>query len=301
MDNIEVTVLIAEYNTEWDKLKKSVSSAIKQKDVRFEIIVCDDGSRENWFNELLELFKESGFSEYRLLTSESNPGTIKNVLKAKDYARGKYIWPFGAGDYIHDENVLRRWVDCCNENSALVSFGDLVYYRSENGSDVPAKVKPTPKCLKLFAGRKQSRNRQLYDYLLCNDHICGAVWLTETETFFKYSLMMEDRVIYADDDRFRLTLFDGIPFLYHNEKVLYYETGVGVSTANQDEWNKKLKKDHIEANRILCEIKPNGGFEKRIQRYYRATLDEERSKVRTLQLFLAFPEYIWLWVVNKLS
>ena len=140
-----------------------------------------------------------------------------------------------------------------------------------------------------------------YDYLLSNDHICGVAWISTTESFFKYIELLDNRVVYADDDHFRLMIYQGIIPIYFSNRVVYYENGVGVSTSNKDKWNDLLKKDHIEANRIMCELPIKDRFTGRISRYTLSILDEKRSKIRTLKLFVAFPEYIWLWIANKIS
>lgn len=297
--SVDVTFLLATFNPSWDMLIKSVDSVIRQKNISIQLIVCDDGSAENYFRELEKYFEKKGFTEYMLLTSGYNQGTVRNVLQAKDVSKGRYICAFGAGDYIYKDTVFDHWVKYCDELEAKMSFGEIVNYQVTEKGDLPVRVRSIPHCLWLYKKRNRNPHMEMYDYLLVNDHVCGVAWLSDREAFFKYTGMLDGRVIYADDDHFRLMIYDGIKIFYFNEKVMYYENGIGVSTANNEKWNMLLKKDHLEANRIMCEMQVGDRFRKRIHDYLCSVLDEDRSKIRTIRLFIAFPEYIWLWIANK--
>ena len=51
----EVTVLLASYNPRIEKLKTCLKSIILQRDISTQIVITDDGSRDNQFDKGREL------------------------------------------------------------------------------------------------------------------------------------------------------------------------------------------------------------------------------------------------------
>ena len=64
MIKYSVAVTVGTYNPIWKKLEATLRSILQQKNVNFQIIISDDGSKYNCFNEAKELFKKYGFSDY---------------------------------------------------------------------------------------------------------------------------------------------------------------------------------------------------------------------------------------------
>ena len=52
----DITILVAIYNADINKLIHTLYSIIIQKEVGFEIIVCDDGSRIDLTDQIEEFF-----------------------------------------------------------------------------------------------------------------------------------------------------------------------------------------------------------------------------------------------------
>ena len=44
----EVSIIVATYNADWQKLMMTINSIIIQSGVKFEIIFADDGSKIKW-------------------------------------------------------------------------------------------------------------------------------------------------------------------------------------------------------------------------------------------------------------
>ena len=59
---MKISVLVLSYNSDIDKLYLTLKSIIKQKIDDFEIVVSDDGSKDNHEQELAEYFKQNDFS-----------------------------------------------------------------------------------------------------------------------------------------------------------------------------------------------------------------------------------------------
>ena len=77
---MKISVLVLSYNSDIDKLYLTLKSIIKQKIDDFEIVVSDDGSKDNHEQELAEYFKQNDFSNYKLVMNEQNRGTVQNIL-----------------------------------------------------------------------------------------------------------------------------------------------------------------------------------------------------------------------------
>ena len=60
----DVSIIVIMYNPAWDKLLRTLNSILDQRNVRYEIIICDDGSREQFNQELISFFSSRNFSRF---------------------------------------------------------------------------------------------------------------------------------------------------------------------------------------------------------------------------------------------
>lgn len=72
---MDFSILILSYNSDYQKMLLTIDSVLKQKDVSFEIIVCDDASRENNFPQLDTYLSDKNIP-YHLLGNRKNLGTV---------------------------------------------------------------------------------------------------------------------------------------------------------------------------------------------------------------------------------
>lgn len=124
----EVTVVICEYNTSWERLEMCAASCIGQKGIRLQGVVTDDGSAYNWFPELEAYFKEKGFGDYLLVLSQKNEGTVKNAMKGVRESDGRYVKLISPGHFFYETDKLRKWVDQMDATGAKWFFSDTVCY-----------------------------------------------------------------------------------------------------------------------------------------------------------------------------
>lgn len=102
-----ISVIVLCYNPDLEKLKCTIISIIKQKDVEYELIISDDGSALDYRRELKDWISELNLSVnviYNFLLD--NVGTVKNILSAVKLANGEYIKTISPGDYFFDEYSL---------------------------------------------------------------------------------------------------------------------------------------------------------------------------------------------------
>ena len=116
---IKLSIVVTYYQT-YDLTIKLLNELYIQKTKDVEIIVVDDGCRENRFN---------SFKEFNIIHLEENGGVSKARNIGTEYAKGKYIAYIDSDDQItidyidnllqlietHNEDVMMfNWVDITN-------------------------------------------------------------------------------------------------------------------------------------------------------------------------------------------
>ena len=84
-----VSVVVVTYNPSWDKEKETLDSILKQKGISIEIIIADDGSKENNFSLVKEYFEKNEFNDYKLVFNPVNKGTVYNTYSGLLADEGK--------------------------------------------------------------------------------------------------------------------------------------------------------------------------------------------------------------------
>ena len=98
----DVTFLVASYNPEWYALKRTLCSALNQKYIKFQIVIADDGSKETFRNEVIKLFEEYEYKDYKFIEAEINKGTCLNIYNGLLSSEGEYIKTIGPGDCLYN-------------------------------------------------------------------------------------------------------------------------------------------------------------------------------------------------------
>jgi len=246
---ITVTVAVLTYNPDKEKLLATLRSVLLQKDVSFEIVIADDGSVKKCFDDVRELFAEQGFSDFQIIENPENKGTVYNTKSAVAAAQGKYIKPISPGDMLNGVDILRNWVEAVEAKGAWLSFADAVYYApTENGLQaVVANANPS----RVSCYEQENWEQGRYNYLICDDLFLGAATMCLREKLADYLEEIVGKVIYAEDNVYRLMAYDRVPVCYFREAAIIYETGMGVSTSGNGVWSKRLLDDWNACSQIL--------------------------------------------------
>lgn len=126
MNDIKVTVIIPVYNQE-ELVIKAIDSIPKSDDI--EIIVIDDGSTDNTWNNVINYMKEYEDQNIVLLYNPTNKGVAYTVNKGYDNATGEYVVLLGSDDYFYTdkfEQILKQ-----------LDGTDLIYFNLQvNNGDV---------------------------------------------------------------------------------------------------------------------------------------------------------------------
>ncbi len=246
--DIDVTILILSYNPIFERLLLTVNSVLMQKGVSIEIIIADDGSENNLFDEIKQHFKEKNFSDYLLVANEKNQGTVKNTLSGAVKANGQYLKLIGVGDCLISETILSDWVNRMRSEKAVVSFGKHVAFRYDRFGKIEIfkRLLEPQNIEKYKKGGKYLRE----DYLLFSDLCCGGAVLGETETLIRYLKLIEGKIIYGEDQIYRLMTYKNEKTDFYNRDVIFYECGNGVSTSSE-KWQVILRNEWSKTNDIL--------------------------------------------------
>ncbi len=280
LEEYEVSVLCVQYNPQWEKIQRTLQSIIQQKEIKIQIVIADDGSEYDWHFEISMYLEENNFYDYVFAMSPINRGTVINALTGVGLCLGKYVKTISPGDLLIHENILKRWVGALKKSGKKWSFSEAVYYSIDNsGKKEYHSVTAHPQLLEPYKKGKESECR--WNYAAMGDIALGAAEIISKDLCFYYLNLIKGRVIYADDNIYRLMMFDNVIPYYFPEKTVYYEYGTGISTNGSRLWDEKLKKDWLAANEVMRErAVDNDPTQEEIMKYWKVL--EERNFVRRL-------------------
>lgn len=286
-----VSVVFLTYNPDLQKTLRSLYAVINQKGIDFEIIISDDGSKEDYFNEIERFFISNSFKNYHFHKNKQNIGIVKNILSALEIAKGEYILFNSPGDIIKYEYVLRDLYLFSSRHKARCVFTRAIYYHY-NGSDYDIILKPCdplkPKAFDWYMPRLVGK------YSLFNRYwILGAVMFRKKEYTVKYYKAIESTSRLIDDNPSALySVMDGERIIFFDKVIEWYEADASVfgdskstsldqramdfklslqmiderfaedplydySKTNQNRWVRILKHPCIKACHIIFNLLPN--------------------------------------------
>ena len=270
------------YNHDWDKLLLTLNSAISQKNIDFEIVICDDGSKNNFEKELKAYFYTKNFDDYKLVMNPVNGGTVKNVISGFTASSGEYVKDISPGDYFYDDSVMSKFDAVIKESDADIYFGNAVFYYDEcngvNKNRVLFPEKHNPIDYKPYI--KNDKNRIRFNYLVKHDYVLGAVFITKRELQLKYLKKIENYVKYAEDCSFIWMIAAGCTIKYVDIPFIWYEYGSGISTQGSDRWLKIIYEDNRNVYKLMLD---SGDIKKWV---YNISYSNNKFVKITLRLFV---------------
>lgn len=118
MNNIKVSVLIPVWNQE-QLVIRCLDSIPKRDDV--EIIVWDDGSTDNTWNNLMEYSKRHNIKLFR---NKENKGVSYTLNKLMDKACGEYFELCGSDDFFYTDNFEKALDE--------LDGTDMIFFQTSN-------------------------------------------------------------------------------------------------------------------------------------------------------------------------
>jgi glycosyltransferase involved in cell wall biosynthesis len=253
---MKFSVVLLTYNSDWLKTKRTLASIVSQKDVDFELVVSDDGSRCDNFEKIEQFLKDMGFTDYTLLGNKDNAGTVKNLLAGLRAARGEYVKDISPGDLFYDEFALSRISSFIEIERERVYFGKTYYYSFEAGN-IRILEKCNPVDLRPYIKNDQRQIRE--NYLLFRDYVLGASFVIARDTYIKYLEKIEGTIKFTEDCSVIYMVSEKVPVKYCDRPLLWYEYGDGISTSGSDKWASIIED---EQKKLFGLIALNGQYQK---------------------------------------
>ena len=150
-----------------------------------------------------------------------------------------------------EEKTLCHWAEFLKESGKRWSFADVVPYKKDQGEICKVDVEEHPRLKEDY--KKGIDEISRWNYVVLNDIAVGAAIIAETELIREYLLKIDGRVVYAEDNIYRLMMYDGVVGAYYPRDMILYEVGCGISTNGDAEWDRLISKDWDETNRIMRE------------------------------------------------
>lgn len=253
----DISVLVLIYNSKYEKIRPTLNSIVCQKNINYEIIFADDGSKEQHMDEIHDFFRDYPHVSYQYIRNEKNQGTVLNFYSGIVQANGKYIKPISPGDFLYDSDTLRNIFDFMEKKQAQVAFGKAVHYYQDENAKLHFVGKISPKLYRDYANDKYDERKIQTDLLIFNDNILGAALVYQTESLKYYLQKMTNYVKYVEDIVTYLMVLDGIQIYQIDDNIIWYEYGGGVSTSANEEWLVKLWRDEMSCLSVASQIRPN--------------------------------------------
>ena len=297
----KISVIVCTYKPDLNKLKRTLLSIFRQKEVDVEIVVSDDGSNidfseiENWVSRYLP----DTFS-IKYLISKENRGIIKNYLAALELVSNTYFKTLAPGDYLNTEFALKKYLDKLEKGNFVACYSDAIHF-SQNGDEFKVINNKAP-LLDTFK-KKYKKNRVLRALCLYQDYILGAAAAYKTEEYKKcLTVLSECGLKHGEDFSLILLSLKGYPIGYIDEYLMWYESGSGVSTSGGApliENDKKLLYSVVYPN-----FKDNKVVRKSIN-YHEYRFSHSKIKSYVHLLFISpslFVRYMnWLFKLKSIS
>ena len=219
-------------------------------------------------------------NDYKLVFNPVNKGTVYNTYSGLLAAEGKYIKFISPGDMLYKDDTLKCWFSFMESKSLGWSFSDVIYYKKNNDNIIPIEVNTHPQ--NVFIYESGDDNDIRWQYFVLSDTAVGASMLCLRELQLKYCKEILGRVIYAEDNIWRMMMFDGITGGFYNAHTILYEWGSGVSTSNSSIWEERLHNDWINADKILLDRKSIDSFQLEMKKAY----DINRGSSKLKKIFI---------------
>lgn len=235
------TVLVITYNSDWNKLRLTLESIVRQKMEDYEIVIADDASQENHFDKIQQFFAAHGFADYHLVGNETNQGTVKNLLSGLSRTSGKYVKFIGAGDALYEEQTLQKVYDFMEENQYECCFGLMQGFQRKHADSV-VKV---PFChpFDMDAYRQNKQDKVIRNLVLYSDNTCGASLCYRTDFAIEYMNRIQADVVYEEDIFQVLSAVEGRQVRLFDDYIVWYEVSAGVSAKGHSRFAELLKQD----------------------------------------------------------
>lgn len=119
---MKISIIIPIYNSE-RTLNKLINSIVNQTYTDYEIILVDDGSKDNSFKLMKELANKN--KKIKIFTKiNEGPGLTRKY--GYEQAQGELLFFIDSDDFLYDNDVLDKIVKLYEENKFEILFFDII-------------------------------------------------------------------------------------------------------------------------------------------------------------------------------
>lgn len=261
---MKFTVLLITYNAKLPQIYMTIDSIIQQRFDDFELVIADDGSKENHFTELAAYLDEKGFSKYILVGNEKNQGTVKNLLSGLAQTNGKYVKFISPGDTLYDENTLQQVYEFMEREQCEGCFGLIRGYQWNEAGERQEVGYYHP--FDINAYRCGDCKRIIRNLVLYSDNVCGASICYKTDYALEYMQRISPFVLYEEDIFQVLAAVEGRELKLYDDYMIWYEIGTGITTQKKSGFEEKIRQD---VERFYLELYRIHGTHPDVKKRYR--------------------------------
>lgn len=276
--NIDVSVIVASYEPNPVLMKRTLFSILNQsQDISMEIIVCDDGSKEDHVQDIDQFISQYEPVSYRFVKQPQNVGTVMNVLAGVKAAVGKYVYLISPGDYLYDEHSLRKMVDFAEKEDCDICFGNVVCYCAQgDGYTIRDDFPPAPLKPAYYSDDISDFDKK--NAFFCGNFIYGPAYLRRRTAALKYFSQLEGvSRLTEDNTSMALALYDGAHCKHFDRNIVWYECASGVSNNQKSPRFLRVQEDLKSTFRLLKKQYPDDtvlktvftGRDERLKNIYR--------------------------------
>lgn len=180
-----ISIIIPVYNRGW-QLQRALDSLVRQTDADFEVIVCDDGSRED-IRAVVEPYQRNLNLQYCRIDNSGGPARPRNVAASR--ASGVWLSFLDSDDWWDDDRIAVV-------KAALNDGADLLYHQLRV---VCAEGLKNPRERRKVIG-DPLRGDALRHMFLFGNPIPNSATLLRRSWFEKIGGMSEDKSLVALED-----------------------------------------------------------------------------------------------------
>lgn len=122
----KISILIPTYNG-GDTIKETLDSVMNQDYNNFEILICDDGSKDDTKN-IIENYKKNNDKENKIkYFYQDNSDQLNALITLIPHITGEYIYILHSDDLLNNDNTLTKMINFMHKNPDIDSIiGDVV-------------------------------------------------------------------------------------------------------------------------------------------------------------------------------
>ena len=136
---LKVSILMSNYKTPVEYLKKSIDSVLCQTFMDFELVIVNDGSTDESRDVLYEYAHKD--SRIVIIDNKNNIGLPRSLNKGLDICRGEYIMRMDTDDICYKDR-LEKQIQFMDRNPNLIVSGAWADIFSDNEDEIIETWKP---------------------------------------------------------------------------------------------------------------------------------------------------------------